>query len=444
MKGYVKTPQWVVDLMISKLFSDTPPTKEKSLLDPGCGPGDFIEGVVRWCDANHKQVPKITGVEIDPKHAMKAVEKFRDYPKITIEQRDFLLPIKTSYDYVICNPPYVPITALSEDEKTKYKPLFESATGRFDLYLLFFEQALKILRKDGRLVFITPEKFTYVKTAAPIRKIIASKQLIEIEYLKENAFGTLTTYPLISTIVNKAEPVETRVILRDGRRVDIILPVDGASWLPYINQSQTKSGELKLGDICSRISCGVATGADSVFIKRIDEIAPFKQFAYPTISGKELDTSETAIKSSFMMLIPYSPNGKLIEFEELDNFAKYLSQPYNRIRLEKRTCATRKPWYAFHETPPLNDILKPKILCKDISSYPHFWIDREGSIVPRHSVYYIVPKEPSQIEAILEYLETKEAKDWLKANCQNASNGFIRLQSSILKELPIPEKLYLK
>ncbi len=37
-------------------------------------------------------------------------------------------------------------------------------------------------------------------------------------------------------------------------------------------------------------------------------------------------------------------------------------------------------------------ILRPKILCKDIGEKPQFWVDRSGQIVPRHSVYYIVPQ----------------------------------------------------
>jgi adenine-specific DNA-methyltransferase len=68
----------------------------------------------------------------------------------------------------------VPITGLSEDERRSYRQRYTTATGRFDLYLLFFEQALRLLKPGGRLVFITPEKFLYVRTAEPLRRALGA------------------------------------------------------------------------------------------------------------------------------------------------------------------------------------------------------------------------------------------------------------------------------
>ncbi len=112
-------------------------------------------------------------------------------------------------------------------------------------------------------------------------------------------------------------------------------------------------------------------------------------------------------------------------------------------RLLGRTCVRRKPWYAFHETPVLRDILRPKILCKDIGEKPHFWVDRDGRVVPRHSVYYIVPHEPAALDVIARYLQSARAHEWLAQNCQRASKGFLRLQSGALKRLPLPDDVFL-
>jgi hypothetical protein len=98
----------------------------------------------------------------------------------------------------------------------------------------------------------------------------------------------------------------------------------------------------------------------------------------------------------------------------------------------------RKPWYAFHENPPLIDLLRPKILCKDIGPRPAFVLDPIGAIVPRHSVYYIVPGDSTDIMALLDYLNSETASGWLEKHCQRAANGFVRLQSSVLKRLPVP------
>jgi hypothetical protein len=138
------------------------------------------------------------------------------------------------------------------------------------------------------------------------------------------------------------------------------------------------------------------------------------------------------------MLIPYDENGRLLPLQSLGGLQTYLSRPEVQTKLKARTCVSRKPWYAFHDSVPLRDILPPKLLCKDITATPHFWIDYEGSIVPRHSVYYIVPKDTSKLRKLQDFLNGPQAEQWLRANCQRAANGFLRLQSAVLKRVPVP------
>jgi len=446
MKGYVETPPKIVDLMVEKLFKLRPPSARSKVLDPGCGTGPFIEGIVRWCRANNVLIPKIVGVELDPRRVLDARAKFASYSTILIEQKDFLIPNDSSadsesFDFVIGNPPYVPITKLSEKEKKHYRMLYNTAKGRFDLYLLFFERALQCLTPGGRLVFVTPEKFLYVETGAQLRKLMSGKQIEEIQMLHENSFGGLVTYPTITTIVNDPRQNKTCLILRNGKIEHVVFPSDGSSWLPYGGLSAIQS-EYMLEDICERISCGVATGADAVFIKERGEFdTALERFAYPTVSGRELKFTDWRENPRHLMLIPYERDGRLLSSEELGALVVYLSEPEKRRKLEGRTCVARKPWYAFHENPPLHAILKPKILCKDITNRPRFWIDREGTIVPRHSVYYIVPKDASRIDEIAEYLNSDEVKRWLESHCQRAANAFLRIQSHILKQVPIPRRL---
>ncbi|MBI3271773.1 MAG: hypothetical protein HYZ53_22470 [Planctomycetes bacterium] len=67
MKGFVPTPPEMVDLMVGKLFRGRPPRPDAGLLDPGCGTGAFIEGVLRWCEKRRVAPPRIVGVESDPR-----------------------------------------------------------------------------------------------------------------------------------------------------------------------------------------------------------------------------------------------------------------------------------------------------------------------------------------------------------------------------------------
>lgn len=425
--------------MVSRLFRSREPCPDDTVLDPGCGQGALIDGIIRWCEQRNRPLPRVIGIESDPRHVEVAREQFRQYPSVEIRQQDYLAGVTPDCDFIIGNPPYVAITGLSEDEKARFRKRYKTARGRFDLYLLFFERALGSLKLGGRLVFITPEKYLYVETAAPLRRLLSERHVEEILLVDEQTFGKLITYPTITIVLNAPSRNPTSVVRRDGRHVEVQLPRDGASWQPILNGNRTDHAGITLEDICSRVSCGVATGADSVFVRRsADLIGQLKAFTYPTIAGRELGPANPNLQSKDSILVPYTEHGRLLSEDKLGPLKSYLSQHQVRCRLMRRTCTRHKPWYAFHETPPLRQILRPKILCKDITAEPQFWTDRVGQLVPRHSVYYLVPRDPSQITELCAYLNSAGARSWLGSHCQHAANGFLRLQSRILKQLPVP------
>jgi len=426
--------------MVAKLFEKNLPDPKDNLLDPGCGRGAFIDGIIRWCEKNNREVPHITGIDSDQKHIAIAREKYSEFPSIEIRHEDFLLRIPGKFKFIIGNPPYVPITGLTEQEKNVYRTLFQSATGRFDLYFLFFEQALNCLEQEGRLVFITPEKYLSVKSASQLRIVLSGYHINEIDLLHEHSFGNLVTYPAVTTITHKKSNASTVVFFRDGQTRSVQLPKDGTSAFPVLyGKTRENTGYCTLGDLCLRVSCGVATGADAVFVHKKSEIpSDLKKYVYPTITGRDLSFSSSKVQSDLEMITPYEASGKLIPESQLGTLGTFLRLPENHTRLLKRTCTAKKPWYAFHENPPLVQILQRKILCKDITETPFFRIDYSGEIVPGHSVYYIIPKNPDHLETLHEYLNSSEVRAWLESNCQHAANGFLRLQSTILKQIPVP------
>jgi adenine-specific DNA-methyltransferase len=440
MRGYVPTPDDVVDHMVAKLFDGRPPSKSSRVLDPGCGPGAFIAGIVRWCERHRMDLPRITGVESDPGRRSEASRRFASLETVSIEQGDFLAPREAEFDYVIGNPPYVGITRFDEEEKTKFRAEYETARGRFDLYLLFFEQGLRLLRAGGRLVFITPEKFLYVATAAPLRRLLGKLHVRELRLVGEETFPSLVTYPTITT-VDKAAPSTTTVVLRDQTTRSIVFPADGSSLLPLFNGANAGEGKgSTLRDVCLRVSCGVATGADEIFVRDTASLSEgLRAFAYPTISGRQLLPGSKGFTSTDSMLVPYDERGRLLPADQLGALGEYLSEQERKKHLLGRTCTERKAWYAFHDSAPLPEILRPKILFKDIGATPEFWLDEGGVILPRHTVYYVVPRDGVDIKDLLDYLRSPSAIEWMRGNCQRAANGFLRLQSAVLKSLPVPD-----
>lgn len=441
MRGFVPTPEKLVDRMVARLFNARTVDGGVTVLDPGCGEGLFIDGIIRWCARVKRPIPKIVGIELHPERFREAKRKFHKYASIEIREADFLVDSKEKFDYIVGNPPYVSIGHLSAAEKEGYRKRYSTARGRFDLYMLFFEQALTQLRAGGRLVFVTPEKYLYVDTAKPLRQLLASRHIKELSFVREDIFDGFVTYPLITVVDNKTPAANTRVSLRDGSTRDAQMLSEHASWLSALAGGKQDSSVHTLADICVRVSCGVATGADSVFVRSSDAIPEsLARFAFPTVSGRQLIPGKP-IELRDIMLVPYDRHGALLGEESLGVLHDYFRTPDVYEQLLARSCTDRKAWYSFHDNAPLSEVLRPKLLCKDITSRPYFWIDRAGGILPRHSVYYVVPTDPAMLDDLATYLNSPTASTWLTRECQRAANGFIRLQSNVLKRLPIPARL---
>ena len=190
----------------------------------------------------------------------------------------------------------------------------------------------------------------------------------------------------------------------------------------------------------------MATGADSVFYFEATELpSKLEPWSRPTISGKRLEQqpSSESVESTGKLLCPYTLSGELQNESELGIFINWLND-IHRSRLEERSCYQngKREWYAWHENPPMENILQKKILFRDITDDPQFWIDHRGEIIPRHSVYYLVPRDLDIIEDLQSYLNTEQVKIWLEANCDQARDGYLRLQSKVLEELPVPTRFF--
>ena len=446
VKGFVATPTDLANQIVELLFDEQPPAEGDRVLYPGVGRGPFIEAVHNYCEEHGYPVPTGYACDTHEERLIEAKKKYSSLP-VTFKQEDFLdreTELGT-FEYIVGNPPYVPITQIDEELKQGYRMEYETATGRFDLYLLFFERALNLLRSNGRLAFITPEKFEYTKTASPLRRLLGEYHLEQLIHLEESAFTGYTTYPTIS-VIQSSESGKTTIVPRDGTTRRIQLPTDGTRWTEFVRdiESTLSPTGVTLGEITQRISAGVATGADSVYVfgesDLPDQLNPWSK---PTISGKQLEQQslEEPVGHPAVFVCPYDDQGSLIPESELGAFGDWLNS-IHRSRLEERSCYQngKRAWYAWHENPPMTDILGEKILFRDITDTPRFWLDTDGSIVPRHSVYYLIPKHGIDIRSLQTYLNSPPVSQWLHANCQRARNDYLRLQSRILEDLPVPEK----
>ncbi|MFH1612852.1 MAG: TaqI-like C-terminal specificity domain-containing protein, partial [bacterium] len=96
---------------------------------------------------------------------------------------------KGGFDVIIGNPPYVNMQLLERDEIGFYKDNFVVAKQYFNLFALFIEKSLRLLRNDGYFGFIVPSLFLKGMQYEPLRKLInATASEFYINELGDNVF----------------------------------------------------------------------------------------------------------------------------------------------------------------------------------------------------------------------------------------------------------------
>ena len=186
------------------------------LIDPACGAGTFLISALecyfqdflvhnKWVSDGISDLVehhRIVGVDVNPfacvlsrlgyltfliPYLVRARSEQGRLPLIRslpIVQADSLIDVHAeirdgSYDCVVGNPPYVRIQRLNANgAKQSYLKLFESAVGRFDLYSLFIERGLQLLKPNGKLGYITSNKFMTTNAGKGIREVISKKATI--------------------------------------------------------------------------------------------------------------------------------------------------------------------------------------------------------------------------------------------------------------------------
>jgi hypothetical protein len=117
--------------------------------------------------------------------------------------QDVQLSPNGGFDAVVSNPSYISVVNIEEDERPYYLEVFDTAVGRFDLYIVFVECSLKLLNQNGSMSFIMPMKFSIYANGKSLRKLILNEyELVKLLDISQciDVFEEPSTYPCIAII----------------------------------------------------------------------------------------------------------------------------------------------------------------------------------------------------------------------------------------------------
>lgn len=208
------------------------------VLEPSFGDGMFLRAVSESVLRRGLSNVKVRGVEIDPA-ACKSASK-RLITESELHLGDFLAVTPFTVQAVVGNPPYVRLRHLSPGARERalwgaHASLNSAMDPSGSLWMPFVLHAMQFLDNGGRLAFVLPYDFTYVRYARPLWDALAARfGSLRVLRIHERAFPDLlqdVVILLADQHGSRTDRVEYQAfdrvadLLADQPSIDVQLPV---------------------------------------------------------------------------------------------------------------------------------------------------------------------------------------------------------------------------
>jgi adenine-specific DNA-methyltransferase len=391
----------------------------------------------------------------------------------------------SGFDIVIGNPPYIRIQTLKQKDPKRvafFKNHYaSSAKGNYDIYVVFIEAGLRLLRSDGNLAYICPHKFFNADYGEPTRTLLSKGRHLRhvVHFGDQQIFFGATIYTCLLFLAKagseecrfvKAHDLESwmeRLFGEEGR-----FPasgISGSDWNFTVGASATVFDDLqarpiRLGEIAARISQGIRTSANEVYVlemraeergivtaysKELNAEVPLeRKGVHLFLQGREIKPF-SILASGKVVIIPYALDGRRMTLiplsrltSETPHVANYLKR--NRTTLESREDGRMEGplWYGYIYPKNLDVMLEPKLLVPDIADRACFALDEDGQYAFT-SGYGITVKDPTKypLKFILGLCNSRVLDFYWRRVSTPLRGGFFRYFTQFIEQLPVVDAL---
>jgi adenine-specific DNA-methyltransferase len=496
--GAVYTKPWVVELILN-LAGYTP---EKNLVDrlaiePAAGNGAFLVPMARRLATSCQQLNRpiadmATSLlayeldEISAASARSAVTSALAEQGIAFEEAMSLadgwihisnylfdasgLPLA---DFVIGNPPYIRLEDMDDATMGAYRVVYRTMRGRADIYIAFFEAALRSLKPNGICAFICADRWMYNQYGAELRRLVTRGFSVEavVEMHNADAFAfDVSAYPAITVIRREkqgpvvvgnleshAEVIGGDVLatslrtIRSGNNEPHIpsnlqaarietwftgldpWPCVAPAQLALLRRLEDQFPPLESVETGTKVGIGVATGLDEVFITTNPELVESSRLLPLAMAA---DTIEGHFRWSGHYLVdPWMSKG-LVDLEQFPRLKAYFT--LHSERLKKRHTVKQKPQHWYKTIDRVNHTLvkKRKLYFPDIKNRINPVLD-EGQTYPHHNLYY-VQSDQWDPEILGGILMSSVGQFFVECYGVRMRGGYFRFQAQYLRRIRVP------
>jgi adenine-specific DNA-methyltransferase len=373
-------------------------------------------------------------------------------------------------DVVIGNPPYIRYDDLADEIVGLYRGAWPTMQGRGDIYIGFFERSLRMLKPDGKVGFICADRWMRNAYGAALRKLVASRYAVEHVWTMHDvdAFEEqVSAYPAITVIGNHpqgaavvadttasfgaASAVALSVAVKDkafthfsGSGVtahllphwfenDDFWPTGSPARLALLENLNDRFGPLHDPATGTKVSIGVATGADKVYVTR-DATLVEPDRMLPLAMREDLMSGTFQWQGNYLVN-PWADDGSRVPLADRPQMSAYLS---GYPVLKERHVAKQSPdsWYRTIDKVQAKLTGRPKLLLQDMKAHIHPVLE-PGGHYPHHNLYYVV-SDTWDMEVLGGLLLSKIAQAFIEAYCVRMNGGTLRFQAQYLKRIRVP------
>lgn len=367
--------------------------------------------------------------------------------------------IDEGYDLIIGNPPYISLQSNNGCLRQKYQDCgYCVHTGRGDIYQLFYEKGVQLLKQNGLLCFITSNKWMKAPYGGKMRKfLIENTASIRLIDLGPNVFGAaaVDTNILLTQkhLGRKSQRMPADILLKRGNR-DVheckfdkkMVAAGEDAWLVLrpmewsIKKQVDKTGvPLKQWDSI-RLFSGIKTGFNELFRLNEQEYKDLPQnlqtetaeIATPAMLGKDLHRMYLAKDpQSYLLCIPRRARETEQEFRAKCPLTyQYLRKRWYEIKGKEPPRS--KQWWSI-EAMGADQPVKEKLAWPDIIETPCFAIVA-GSVCVLNSAAFLTGRN---LYYLLGVLNSKVIEQYIKCTAVDLGESF-RVTKSALEIVPVP------
>lgn len=375
LRGAYYTPLPLAEMMVKLFLGDK---SIKSVLEPSCGDGVFIDALDDLKMIN--QLDSVTAIEIEQEESEKVENNYKKSEKVRILNQDFFdyyeKENENKFDLILGNPPYIRYQYLDESQRKLMSDLLVSkgmkANRLVNTWVGFMVACVNLLSNEGKIAFVIPAEILQVAYAEDLRLFLADHlSKITLITFEELVFPDIEQEIVVFVGEKGNEEKGIRIIelnnLDDLEYFDI--DTNGFQKLQHVHEKWTKyftnnaQNELisrfrndnrfqKLSD-CALINVGITTGNNKYFSINDNTV---RQYALENVVRPLIGRSAHAHSVYFEYAdwrenVDAGKSAYLIDFPEIE-YEKYPEKHKEYIRMGEKNeenkgykCSIRDRWY---------------------------------------------------------------------------------------------------